>query len=157
MATNGNGGKRRIDEDVYCGIALVLLAAFALYVARDYPVGRAEEMGPGYFPRALAALMGALGLALAAAGFLRGEPGRASEDRLSPRPILAVAAALAAFGLTLRGLGLLPAVALSSAIAAYAIPGRRATETAAIVAAMVAMATGIWYVVRIATPLIAWG
>ena len=41
------------NEDFLCGIALILFAAFIYYVARNYPVGSAESMGPGYFPRGL--------------------------------------------------------------------------------------------------------
>ena len=37
-------------ENFWGGIMFVAFGAIAMYVARDYPMGSAMRMGPGYFP-----------------------------------------------------------------------------------------------------------
>jgi Tripartite tricarboxylate transporter TctB family len=44
------------------GALFLAFAVFFLVVALGYPMGTAAKMGPGYFPRLLAVVLGAIGL-----------------------------------------------------------------------------------------------
>jgi hypothetical protein len=142
------------NEDVLCGIALILFAAFIYYVARNYPVGTADSMGPGYFPRGLCYVVAILGLALAGSGLLRVEQNEPSEERLRLRPLIAVSSAFILFGLTLSTIGLLPAIGLLIVICCLAIPKRRFWEIMAIVIVMEGMTLAMWNLVQISVPLV---
>src|SRR5713226_8433114 len=48
----------RSPRDFYAGLIFLLFGALAAYIARDYPIGSAVRMGPGYFPYLLGILLG---------------------------------------------------------------------------------------------------
>lgn len=89
----------------------------ALTIARDYGLGTAFRMGPGYFPTVLGWLLVVVGLAsLARAAVRAGDP-------LPPRRVkglFAVTAATLAFGLLVRGAGLVVALPLLVLVSAAA-------------------------------------
>jgi hypothetical protein len=91
-------------------------AAFAI-VARDLDFGTAFRMGPGYFPWLLSIILMLLGTVIIAGSFTTpGEP-------LSPIPwrgLLLVLLAPIVFGLTVRKLGLLPAIVLATLLSVAA-------------------------------------
>ncbi|MGH6873918.1 MAG: tripartite tricarboxylate transporter TctB family protein [Aestuariivirgaceae bacterium] len=102
-------------------IFVVIGAAFALG-SRSLEIGSALRMGPGYFPLVLSFILMAVGLVIIATSFTgRSEP-------LTPVPwrgLVLVLAAPVLFGLTVRKLGLLPAIVLTVLLSIYA--SRRAT------------------------------
>lgn len=107
----------RKPKDFLAGLLFLLIAATAWYLCRNLNLGTARNMGPGYFPLALAALMALLGSVLMLRSFA-GSPepfGRVSHHTL--RAILAVLGAGLVFGLLVRPLGLAPAVLLAVLIA----------------------------------------
>jgi len=69
QAPSGPSGRFRIrnPQDFYGGLVLVAVAAFALWASRDLPGMRGFAFGPGTAPRMFAMILGALGLAVAAA------------------------------------------------------------------------------------------
>jgi len=88
-------------------LLFVSFGMVALLVGRDYPMGTAMRMGPGYFPMILGALVTLLGLVLVARGLLvRGEPVEAP----AILPLLLVLASVALFALTVEDLGIVAAV-----------------------------------------------
>jgi len=56
-------------QDLWCGIFFVLLGAVAIYLSRDYQMGSAVSMGPGYFPTWLGAIAICFGVAIGALSF----------------------------------------------------------------------------------------
>lgn len=54
----------RNPQDFWCGIFFVALGALALYLSRNYKMGDALDMGPGYFPVWLGAIMILFGVAI---------------------------------------------------------------------------------------------
>jgi Tripartite tricarboxylate transporter TctB family len=140
-------------EDLICGVALIALAAFALWVSRKYPVGSTANMGPGYFPRAMCAIIAALGVVLAASNLLWPPTVPSSSDRLKLRPLLAVAASFVAFALSLKTIGLLPAIFIVILIGSFAISKRNLWELLAVVVALETLAFLMWYLVRMPVPL----
>jgi putative tricarboxylic transport membrane protein len=111
-----------LRQDFLGGLAIIAVAAFAYWQARNLPTAAAGGMGPGTLPKGLAALLGALGFALM---FRKGEalPG------WSVRGPLFVLGALALFGLAVRPLGLAVAGPLAIAAAAFASSEARWRET----------------------------
>jgi hypothetical protein len=90
--------------------------AFAIG-ARDLEFGTAFRMGPGYFPWLLSIILMLLGTVVIAGAFTTpGEP-------LGPIPLrglLLVLSAPIVFGLTVRKLGLIPAIVLATLISVVA-------------------------------------
>jgi hypothetical protein len=90
-------------KDFYAGLLFVAFGVFAVIIARNYPLGTAARMGPGYFPRLLGSLLIVLGTALSLTA-LRGRgpplPG------WKWRPVSIVLLSVVAFGLVLTHAGL---------------------------------------------------
>src|SRR4029078_2124470 len=59
-------------KDFYAGLLFVAFGVFAIIVARNYPLGTAARMCPGYFPHLLVILLIVIGPALSLTA-LRGQ------------------------------------------------------------------------------------
>ncbi|HYM98466.1 MAG TPA: tripartite tricarboxylate transporter TctB family protein [Aestuariivirgaceae bacterium] len=97
-------------------VFLVIGTAFALG-AFHLEIGSAFRMGPGYFPLLLSIVLMLLGAIIIANSFA------AASEPLGPVPWRGLALVLAApvvFGLTVRKLGLVPAIILTVVLAVYA-------------------------------------
>ena len=99
------------QKDLATGLVF-LIAGLAYGVASGrYRLGRAMEMGPGYFPLLLAVLLAVIG-ALVATLSLIGEPRPGDRlERFRLRPVACVLAAMAVFAALLAGV---PALGLPS-------------------------------------------
>lgn len=53
--------KIKSQEDFWAGLMFIGFGLLAVIVARDYPMGSAMRMGPGYFPTYLGAIMIVMG------------------------------------------------------------------------------------------------
>ena len=63
------------QKDFWAGVLYIAFGGTAILIALDYPLGTANRMGPGYFPRGLGFLLIGLGLILLLRSFkLRGAP-----------------------------------------------------------------------------------
>ena len=104
-------------KDLGAGVIFVAIGLLFGVGAMQLELGTALRMGPGYFPLILAGLLVALGLAIVAYGLSHSAP-----DRLTVpwRGLVLILAAPVVFGLTVRGLGLAPALALVALISAFA-------------------------------------
>lgn len=97
----------RNPKDFWAGVLYLVIGLAAVWIARDYAMGTAVRMGPGYFPTVLAAALILVGLAsLARSFFVPGEPIGA----FALKPLAIVVVATLVFGVLVRGAGL--AVAL---------------------------------------------
>jgi uncharacterized membrane protein len=107
-------------------------AAFALG-ARGLETGSAFRMGPGYFPLLLSVILMLLGAIIIASSF-------ASQNQpLGPVPwrgLVLVLAAPVVFGLSVRKLGLAPAIVLTVVLAVYASRRSRLWLAAAMAAGL---------------------
>jgi hypothetical protein len=108
----------RVDrQDAASGAIFVLLGGAFAIGSLGLELGTPLRMGPGFFPLLLGVLLMVLGgvIALRSVG--------AGPSRFGPVPwrgLLLVLAAPVLFGIVLRGLGLVPSVALVVLISAYA-------------------------------------
>jgi hypothetical protein len=90
-------------KDFYAGLLFVAFGVFAIVIARNYPLGTAARMGPGYFPRLLGILLIVLGAALSLTA-LRGQGPKLPGWKW--RPVSIVLLSVVAFGLVLTHAGL---------------------------------------------------
>lgn len=63
MSTKDN---QHIDPtlDLYSGALFTAIGLGAMIIARSYPMGSIDRMGPGFFPMVLGAIMAVLGIVL---------------------------------------------------------------------------------------------
>jgi putative tricarboxylic transport membrane protein len=98
-----------VGPDVVSGLALGGLAVFAWVGARGLAFGTLTQPGPGFFPRSLAALTGALAAALVVRGGLAPASPLAAlwPERAGVRRVLVMLAALFGYAAALEPLGYL--------------------------------------------------
>lgn len=95
------------QKDFWAGVLYIAFGLAAIIIALDYPLGTANRMGPGYFPRGLGILMIVLGTVLV----LRSLKLRGSAPTFPTfKPILIVLGSVIVFGLVAPKGGLVLAV-----------------------------------------------
>jgi hypothetical protein len=100
------------------GLVIAIGAAFLLF-GRELEFGTSFRMGPGYFPTVLSLLMVALGAVMTLIAW-RGPREEDAFGHIPWRGLLLVVGAVVFFGLTLRGMGLAPVLALVVLATAWA-------------------------------------
>jgi putative tricarboxylic transport membrane protein len=131
-------------KNVLAGLMFIGIAAFGLWVSRNYPIGTAWRMNTGYVPRLLCWILMGLGAIV----FLQGlrerdgiepapDPARSVWTQL--RPILVVTAGLIAFGVMLERLGLVLSILLLVVIASFATRELKFWETLAAAGCLIVM------------------
>lgn len=129
---------------IFCGLGI----AFAL-IARNYQIGSAMRMGPGYFPIILGLLLALSGLILVGRSFVvEGPP----VPRLRFTALAIVVASLLLFGVVYHWLGLVPAVI--ALVFASTLAGRELRPKEALgLAALLAFLSAVVFVVLLKLPL----
>lgn len=97
------GIKIRSPKDFYSGLVFILFGVLAIALSRDYPMGSAMRMGPGYFPAILGGLLILLGFVIAGRALFVGAEGIKGG---AVRPLLMVLGAVVAFAFMVQPLGL---------------------------------------------------
>src|SRR5690348_2514989 len=129
--------------DVLSGLLFMAVAAFGLWVSRDYPVGTALRMGTGYVPRLLCWVLLGLGAIVLAQGLRQPAPPLRS-TAIAWRAMLSVTIAITAFALSIEQLGLVVAIVLLTGIGALATKSLRPLETAIAALVLIALSWGIF-------------
>ncbi len=95
----------RSPQDLAAGIFMILLAALALFLARDLPLGTLRQIGPGMLPKSFAVICAGLGVMLALTSLVyKGE----QLQGFSWRGVIFVLGGAVLFGLTIRGFDIGP-------------------------------------------------
>jgi hypothetical protein len=103
--------------NAFCGALFVAAGLFFAIQSLDLEIGTAFRMGPGYFPIVLSGVLILLGLIIVIqATRVEGEP----VGPLAWRGMVLILPAPILFGLTVRGLGFVPAIFVASFIASFA-------------------------------------
>lgn len=128
------------------------IAAVVLYVSSGYNLGDLRRIGPGAFPVGLGVVL----VGLAILSFLdRGRADPAGSFQI--RPVLAVGAAMISFALILPRFGLVPASAITLAIASAASTQSRLVEVIALAVGLPMLLVGIFiYGLSLPIPAFAW-
>jgi putative tricarboxylic transport membrane protein len=125
----------RNPQDVYGGMALILLALTAFVASNDLPGMRGFAFGPGTAPRLFAFTLAIMALAVVVAGFLMDGP-EVSGYKL--RGVIFIIGAILAFAASIRPLGLVVASFSTMIICAAASEDVKWRETVVIAALVTA-------------------
>ncbi|HTN60665.1 MAG TPA: tripartite tricarboxylate transporter TctB family protein [Devosia sp.] len=139
MATIRINRDDAIAGGIFLAIGLFLGGNAVLFL----PIGTAAEMGPGFFPLVLCSILVILGGTI-----LLNANGKADDETagsINYRAIALVTLSPVAFGLTIRSLGLVPALVIALALAVMAGERIGLLRSAAIVIGMTAVCVGIFY------------
>jgi putative tricarboxylic transport membrane protein len=105
----------RIGQDVGAGLMFIAIGALGLYLSRNYPVGTALRMEPGYVPRLLCWGIIAVGAITAGRGLFSGDAPLAAWHW---RPLVFVLGGLMAFRYLIEPVGLVAATIVCVVLAA---------------------------------------
>jgi hypothetical protein len=111
---------KRAVTDILAGLIFVAFGLAFATASLRYEIGTLLRMGPGYFPLTLGGVLVFLGLLIVGKGFV---PGSSDEEQFGSVPwraLFLIVLALLFFGLTIRGLGLVPATAVTALLTALA-------------------------------------
>ena len=89
------------------GLMFLGIGAVAIYIARDYPMGSALRMGPGYFPIVLGGIMGLFGIYEMILGVMKSDP---VKGNWSIRALIVLPLAAVVFGIMMETVGFVPAL-----------------------------------------------
>ena len=133
----------RHQKDFWSGVMFLAVGLAFVGLARNYELGTAQRMGPGYFPTALGALLAVLGLIVAIKGLAREEPG-GDIARFHFGPLAVVLGAVALFALLLRPAGLVAALLVLIGVSAYASHEFRLREIVPLAAFLVVLVLAVF-------------
>jgi putative tricarboxylic transport membrane protein len=106
-----------IDWKSQDAVSGFLFLAVAIYVGVStllgLNIGSLDQMGPGFFPLALSVILGVIGVLV----LLSAKPDEGHQLPVNWRAVILIGAAPIAFGLTVRTLGLVPALLVSVGMA----------------------------------------
>jgi putative tricarboxylic transport membrane protein len=117
MVNTASRSPLRSAKDFWAGILYIGLGLSAVIIAREYGMGTALRMGPGYFPTVLGFLLTFIGVISVARSFI--QPG-SPIDRFTFKGLLLVLGSTLLFGFIVRGAGLVVALPLLVLISAHA-------------------------------------
>jgi hypothetical protein len=141
----------RAPKDFWSGVMFIAFAAVALFAARNYSLGSAGRMGPGYFPLLLGGVLAFIGVILVVRSFVIDGEGIGGL-RMLPLAVIAVGVVL--FGVLLQPLGLVLALIVVTVVSAFASRQSRPLEVAALAAVLAAFSLGIFiYALRLPLPV----
>ena len=109
---------RKALKDILAGSVFIAFGLFFALVSLTYEVGSPLNMGPGYFPLVLGGVLVLLGIVIVAKGFVAGEGD--SIGTIPWRSAALIVAAVIFFGLTVRGLGMVPSLFITTILSAFA-------------------------------------
>jgi hypothetical protein len=112
-------GKRAVT-DILAGLIFVAFGLAFAITSLSYELGTPLRMGPGYFPLALGGLLVLLGLLIVGKGFISSSGAEGRFGSVPWRGLILLVVAVLFFGLTVRGLGLVPTTAVTALLTALA-------------------------------------
>lgn len=138
-------GQRSL-KDLLAGLIFIGLGLAFGYASLDYQIGTAYRMGPGYFPLVLSGILTLLGVAITLQSFATG-PDETPLGRVPWLALVLILGGVVFFGVTVRGLGFVPALFVTTFLSAFA------SERTGIVGALV-LAAGM---VAVSMIIFVWG
>lgn len=104
-------------KDILAGLIFIAVGVATFFLAHDYEIGTAVEMGPGFFPAAIGLVLAAIGAAAIVRGLVRKTPDPITPHRIEP--LVLVFAGILAFSFLIEPAGLLVASAALIGIACF--------------------------------------
>ena len=104
------------QKDLGAGLLYLAFGALGFYIAREYGMGQAARMGPGYFPTVLSTLLMLFGAAAIFRSFVSKTPEKL--DGFAWKPLAFVCGSTVLFGLLLVPAGLIVALVVLCLVSA---------------------------------------
>src|SRR6478736_5477597 len=147
---------RRLSDDTVSGLLFIALAVFFAATAyRTLEIGSFSLMGPGLFPILVSALLAIIGIAVIFTGRRIDE--QPKHFPVPGRALFFIIGAPVVFALTVRSLGLVPALFLSIAMAVLASRKIGFVKGALIVIGMTAFCVAVFsYGIGLTAQLFVW-
>ncbi len=143
----------RSPKSVLAGLLFFGIGGGAATIAREYRMGTALHMGPGYFPFALGLLLALVGAAAVVQGLsVTGPP----LGKVALRPAVVITGAVVAFALMVERFGLVPACVVAVLLGSFADKTFRPVQSAVLAVALAA-AAGAIFVYGLKLPLTLFG
>jgi putative tricarboxylic transport membrane protein len=128
----------RNNRDFFSGLMFIIIGLGAIFIARDYPIGSALRMGPGYFPVALGGIMTAMGIYVMIQGLKNNEK---MKGTWSLRAWIILPLATVIFGYMVEEAGFVPALVVLVFVSASA--GRQFKFLEVLIAAFILTAASV--------------
>lgn len=109
-----------VSKDLLAGLAFIGFGLAFGYASLGYELGTAFRMGPGYFPLVLAGIIALLGVIILVQSIIAGQPDETPIGSVPWLGLVLVIGGLVFFGYTVRGLGLAPALFITTLMSASA-------------------------------------
>jgi hypothetical protein len=142
-------------KDLLSGLIFIGLGLAFGYAALGYEIGIALRMGPGYFPLVLSGIMVLLGVVISVQSFATGSD-VTPIGRVPWFALMLIIGALIFFGVTVRGLGLVPALFVTTFMSAFASE-RTGLVAAFVLAACLTLISFLIFVWALGLPLRVFG
>lgn len=145
--------KIRSQEDFWSGLMFIGFGVAAIIISRDYPMGSASRMGPGYFPTMIGAMLIVIGAIIAAISFRTQGVGIGTWPW---RAIMLMSFAFMLFAWGMEHIGFIPSLALLIVVSSFSTPHYRWKE---ILLEAVVMIAGSWavFIYGLELPYTLWG
>lgn len=142
----------RSNMDFLAGLMFIATGAGAMIVSRDYPMGSALRMGPGYFPMVLGGIMIAFGIYVMIHGLVNKEQ---VKGNWSLRALFVLPLATVVFGVLMEEAGFIPALVVLIFISAAAGDQFKWIEVLVMAIALTAACVGLFiYALGLPYPLL---
>jgi Tripartite tricarboxylate transporter TctB family len=135
---------RRSFADILAGAIFIAIGLAFVLGSLGYELGTPLRMGPGYFPLVTGGVLAVLGLIILVKGLVAGEV--IEFGRIPWRSVILIVAAIVFFGLTVRGLGFVPSVAVTALLTALASYRIRLVTAVAVAAGLTVLSVLIFIV-----------
>ncbi len=129
------------NRDFLAGMLFVAFGTGAFLVALSYPFGSLQQMGPGFFPRALGVILVGFGAVTALRGL---RSGVRVEGGWGWFPLAMLTVSIVAFGWLMEHVGMIPSLVVLVVASAYAGKEFRWGEVLVLSGAMCLLATAIF-------------
>ena len=131
----------RSNKDFLAGLMFIGVGVLAMFMSRDYPMGSALRMGPGYFPMVLGGIMAAFGIYVMIRGLRTQEK---VQGNWSLRALFIMPLATVIFGVLMEEAGFIPALVVLIFISAAAGDQFKWIEVLVMAIALTAACTGLF-------------
>ena len=142
----------RSQKDFWCGVIFIAIGIAFMVLARDYRMGTAARMGPGFFPTMLGGVVVALGLTLAVPALIRDGD---AFPRLHFRPMLMILLSIGVFAVLLQPLGFVLAAFALMVVGGFADPDLGFLESVALSIGITAFCVAV-FVLLLGLPMPLW-
>jgi hypothetical protein len=129
------------SQDFYAGLMFIFFGVLFLLGARNYPMGSAVRMGPGYFPAVLGGLLTVIGFVISAGALRSGEE---SIKSWALRPMILVTIAVLGFAVLVNTAGLILAILALVILSCLAGSEFRLREVAGLSIVLAVLTVGVF-------------